>query len=291
MRLFIASMLPVFGFPFIVSEVVDSFNSCKQFFFTEHPPMITGILENSVSKDNNRYKLICQKYKNAYKFATLYDTKNRIPVFSAYGYIGHCKGRPQIPWMIEPQLEALNPEMREPCVNQAYSGDYWAQKNFTRGHLFPNGHSDDKITAKSTFTLTNTVPQYKSFNNGSWNSMEQKVRSFMDSHCRDEDNPNNTLAYVLTGSVPSKNTLLNKRVNIPSHVWTVFCCYNSSDSRWVSEAHWAENIDESKDPDKTISAKTLVELQQFLSKAYNRKFKLFSNDCSELKQKKVIYIY
>lgn len=172
--------------------------------------------------------------------------------------------------------------MREPCVNQASSGDYWTQKNFTRGHLFPNGHAADKITAESTFTLTNTVPQFETFNSGSWLKMEEHVRDSMHSHCRDKDNVNNILAYVLTGAVPGKRAPLNKRVNIPSHMWTAFCCYNSSDSTWVSQAHWAENVDESKDPDKTIRAKTLEKLQEFLQKKYNVEYKLFFNDCSDL---------
>jgi len=104
MRLFVVAML-LFGFPFIMSKVVDSFRNCREFFFHGQPPMISGILNDSVSLDNNHYKIICQKYKNEYRFATFYDTTNRIPVFSAYGYIGHCKGRPQIPWMIEPQVK------------------------------------------------------------------------------------------------------------------------------------------------------------------------------------------
>ncbi|KAK6291676.1 hypothetical protein J4Q44_G00374610 [Coregonus suidteri] len=65
-------------------------------------------------KDPNRYKLICQKYKNSYRFATLYDTTNKIPVFSAYTITGPPpKGRPNQPWMIEPQLNNIknSPEM------------------------------------------------------------------------------------------------------------------------------------------------------------------------------------
>ncbi|XDV33830.1 hypothetical protein PO909_004098 [Leuciscus waleckii] len=287
MRLFVVSILLLSGFPFIMTKVVDSFSTCSEFFFDGQPPKISGILENSVSLDNNRYKIICQQYKNAYRFATFYDTTKKIPVFSAYKYTDHYNGRPHLPWMIEPELEHIDGEMREPCVNQAFLGDSWTQKEFNRGHLFPNGHAADQNTAESTFTLTNTVPQFETFNNGSWLRMEENVRDYMHSHCRDKDNINNILAYVLTGAVPGKRAPLNKRVNIPSHMWTVFCCYNSGDRKWVSQAHWAENIDESKDPDKTIRAKTLEKLQEFLQKQYNGEYRLFFNDCSDLIKLKV----
>uniref|UniRef100_A0A8C1MQE2 Endonuclease domain-containing 1 protein-like n=1 Tax=Cyprinus carpio TaxID=7962 RepID=A0A8C1MQE2_CYPCA len=270
MRFLVVSTLLVFGFSFIKTEVVNSFSTCSDFFLNGQPPVIPGILENSVSQDNNRYKLICQKYQNAYKFATLYDTQKKIPVFSAYRYTGSCRGRPRIPWMIEPQLEADDAAMREPCVNQAFPGDYWAQNastsgNLTRGHFFPSGHAADSITAESTFTLTNTAPQYDSFNNGSWIKMEKTVRDTMNSDCC--DNSKNISAYVLTGAVPSNANLLNKRVNIPSSMWTVFCCYNSKTSTWVSQAHWADNKDEQNE-ENPINAKPLKNLQEFMQEKY-----------------------
>ncbi|XP_073678636.1 endonuclease domain-containing 1 protein-like [Garra rufa] len=278
MRLLVLSVLLVYGFSFVITEVVDSFSTCSGFFLNGQPPVIPGILQNSVSQDNNRYKLICQKYQNAYKFATLYDTTEKIPVFSAYRYTGSFTGRPHISWMIEPQLETLDADMREPCVNQAFPGDYWTQNTLNRGHLFPNGHAADLITAKSTFTLTNIVPQYASFNNGSWGEMEQRVRSIMHSHCRDKDNADNILAYVLTGAVASQAKLLNKRVNIPSNMWTVFCCYNHSTSTWVSQAHWAENKDQQNEV--TINAKNLDRFQEFMSRKYGSGSILFDVDCS-----------
>lgn len=104
MRLFVVSILLLFGFPFIMTKVVDSFSTCSEFFLKGQPPTIKDILENSVSQDNNQYKIICQKYKNAYRFANFYNTANKIPVFSAYKYTGSATGRPHLPWMIEPQV-------------------------------------------------------------------------------------------------------------------------------------------------------------------------------------------
>ncbi|XP_067281979.1 endonuclease domain-containing 1 protein-like [Pseudorasbora parva] len=278
MRLLVVSLLLLFGLPFIMTEVVDSFQNCREFFFNEQPPVFPGILNNSVSQDNNRYKLICQKYETTYRFATLYDTTNRIPVFSAYKYTGSYTGRPHKPWKIEPQLETLGGEMREPCVHQASSEDYWAQSALNRGHLFPNAHAPDNITAESTFTLTNTVPQYKNFNNGSWVRMEEEVRSIMDSHCRDRDDPNKMLAYVLTGAVPSTANFLKHKVNIPSNMWTAFCCYNGT--TWVSQTHRAENKDSNTNQ---INAKTLENLKsEFLQNKYGSgAIVLFNNECSE----------
>lgn len=79
---------------------------------------------------------------------------------------------------------------------------------------------------------------------------------------------------MLTGAVPDSKTppdILNDRVNIPSHMWTVFCCYNSTSEKWLSQAHWAENIDKSNEEGKKISEKTLKELQDFLKSKYNKR--------------------
>lgn len=108
MRLFvIISVLLVLGFPFIMTEVVESFSTCSDFFLKDQPPDIKDVLNNSASQDNNRYKLICQRYDNEYRFASLYDTMKRIPIFSAYKYTGHYDEKPHLPWMVEPQVMFL----------------------------------------------------------------------------------------------------------------------------------------------------------------------------------------
>lgn len=107
MHLFVTAMLLVVGFPFIVTEVVDSFSTCSSFFFKEEPPVIEDVLEHSTSLDNNRYKLICQKYEGEYRFATLYDITAKIPLFSAYKFTAVYGKNPHIPWMIEPQVMFL----------------------------------------------------------------------------------------------------------------------------------------------------------------------------------------
>ncbi|XP_048059645.1 endonuclease domain-containing 1 protein-like [Megalobrama amblycephala] len=273
----VISVLLVFGLPFIMTEVVDSFNTCSQFFFNKQPPVIPGILENSVSQNNNRYKLICQKYEKAYRFATLYDTTNRIPVFSAYRYTG--KGnfpRPKMKWMTESQLDPPVAEMTVQCLNQAISADYCnncESIKVNRGHLFPCCHAADSKTAESTFTLTNVVPQKISFNAGSWSRMEKETKEIMDT-CK--NNNNKVVAYVLTGAIPGNNKM-EEKVNIPSYMWMAFCCYNSMEKAWVSQAYWAPN--EEENTKVIIPKKSLLELQEFLNEKWGENVQLFQNYC------------
>uniref|UniRef100_A0A671P4H2 Uncharacterized protein n=1 Tax=Sinocyclocheilus anshuiensis TaxID=1608454 RepID=A0A671P4H2_9TELE len=267
MRLFIVSVLTVLLaliFPSAMPEVVRAFTKCREFFYKEQPPVIPGILD-SRSLENN-YKEICQKYRNVYRFATFYDTANRIPVFSAYKYTGLLILRPSKNFFIETDLDKCNYFNSHERVN--------------RGHLFPCSYAPDKLTAESTFTLTNIVPQKNSFNSGSWNRMENEIIETMNKYCYDDNDNNRVLAYMLTGAIPG-DTKLNERVNIPSYMWMAFCCYNRTGNSWVSQAYWAKNVGEDINKGKTISKKSLQDLQEFLSQTWKKKVTLFNNNCTK----------
>ncbi|KAI7808211.1 putative endonuclease domain-containing 1 protein-like [Triplophysa rosa] len=270
------SVLLLLVFPAVISEVVD-FSKCSEFFFEGKSPNITGMLVKSQSQ-NNQYKTICQKYKNAYRFATLYDTTNRIPVFSAYTVtVDKEIKRPENTWMNEPQLEVSSDEMGMPYENQATDEDFFNNSySVNRGHLFPSCHSGDEVIAGSTFTYTNIVPQKISFNSGSWNRMEIETIKLMSVHCRDKKD-NKVLAHVLTGAVLGKNKLkLKYRVTIPSFMWMTFCCYNNKSP--FSKAYWAPNEDEKGDI--RINEITLQELQENLIKNNTKVTELFYKHCT-----------
>lgn len=107
MRLLVASVVCVLlalSFSGIVSRLEDNFTNCSEFFFKGEPPLVSGILEISEPQNNN-FKVICQKYKDKKRYATLYDTEKKIPLFSAYKYTGTNEfTKPEIPWMIEMQV-------------------------------------------------------------------------------------------------------------------------------------------------------------------------------------------
>ncbi|XP_055772997.1 endonuclease domain-containing 1 protein-like [Salvelinus fontinalis] len=190
--------------------------------------------------------------------------------------------------MIEPQLEDINNQRdmkvdNKAVTHQAVDTDYKLNKmKMDRGHLFPCSYAPDDDTKRSTFTLTNAVPQASSFNKGSWKTMECRVRKALMKDCI---NNNGIKAYVVTGAVPSNNNnnnnnKLNDRVNIPSHLWTTYCCKNNL-GQLVAGAHWAENVAEEKNEMKTVTPITLNQLELKLKSVYElSEVKLFPKGCS-----------
>ncbi|XP_053272385.1 endonuclease domain-containing 1 protein [Pleuronectes platessa] len=247
-----------------VTEVVTSMSDCDQYFLNQKPPKIGGILEGGKILDQNQYKPICQTLNNLRTFVTLYDTTNKIPVFSAYKYTGNTAETP--PWMIEPQLEEINlnknmkiEEEGKCYINQAINTDYTDNQVFIKGHLLPFSYGSNENGKNSTYTLTNSVPQVISFNSGSWSRMETCVKCVLDKYCKDANRK--TEGFVVIGARPSNNIRLNDKVNIPSMLWSAFCCYSSKQNKWLAGAHWGKNIE---DGGPVLQTKTLDELHQEL---------------------------
>ncbi|XP_037615020.1 mucin-2-like isoform X2 [Sebastes umbrosus] len=261
--------LAAFLFPSIiptVTEVVKSVSDCDQFLLEETPPQVPGILEGGRILNQNRYKPICQTFDNERRFVTLYDTQNKIPVFSAYKYRGGLGGRPRNNWKIEPQLEedddknmVVGDRNKTTYDHQAGDSDYRHNGVFDRGHLFPSSHAFNISDKRSTFTLTNIVPQARKFNQGSWSRMEKCIKCVMDKYC--DNNNGVTEGFVVTGAQPSTDNVLKNRINIPSMLWSAFCCYSSNMSTWLASAHWGDNV---PPKEKHLQTKTLEELHQEL---------------------------
>ncbi|CDQ96498.1 unnamed protein product [Oncorhynchus mykiss] len=279
--------------PPALSHVVDKFSDvtdCNDFFMNGTTPNLPGILVDGIVQNQNRYKPICQKYNNIYRFATLYDTTNRIPVFSAYTFTGKGKSLRRA-WMIEPQLENENVKLNMKCCkvvnNQAADADYYKNgMHLERGHLFPCSYTPDNDTKRSTFTLTNAVPQASSFNKGSWKTMEGRVRTALVNNCKDNNNKIKAYieAYVVTGAVPNNNNnQLKERVNIPDLLWTAFCCYNNEKKEWMAGAHWGVNQEETNK--QVLNPHTLSELYDKLKQHYpgDGDVQVFPERCSNAK--------
>lgn len=102
----LAALLLLFNVP-SSAEVVRSMSDCAEFLLLNKTPEVPGILEGGNILDQNRYKPICQTWRNTKRFLMLYDTINKIPVFSANKYRGDgVRRRPTGKglWKKEPQV-------------------------------------------------------------------------------------------------------------------------------------------------------------------------------------------
>lgn len=79
-------------------------SECDSFFLNKNSPNITKILEESIILEQARYKVICEFLNGTTTFVTLYNTRNKIPFFSAAKFRGEKCGKPSYKWMIEPEV-------------------------------------------------------------------------------------------------------------------------------------------------------------------------------------------
>ncbi|XP_027526284.1 endonuclease domain-containing 1 protein-like, partial [Neopelma chrysocephalum] len=205
--------------------VVTSFvRSCPEFFYGDSPP------DRAMKPQKPAW--ICQTLNNQRFFATLYDLKNRIPMYSAYKYE---PGRVTTnhTWTVEPQLIRLNLSKNMQTVqtlehqynisktrirqSQAVNTDY-EHSGWDRGHLNPNGHHNSTDSRNATFTLTNIVPLNEKLNRGAWKKYEQQTMPKNAKNCQTGK------TYVIVGAVPGTSYISGGRVNIPSHIWSAGCC-------------------------------------------------------------------
>ncbi|KAK3556746.1 hypothetical protein QTP70_016673, partial [Hemibagrus guttatus] len=226
-----------------LTEVVNSFKQSCPTFFIRNPEKPSDIIIPTIFS-GCQYKKICQRWKNKYRFATVYDTVRRIPVYSAYTLLQAGKTERRDEWKIEPQLEDIeeykplkemidSPREAGSIFNQAVDSDY-KNINYTRGHLFPRQFAADQDQSDSTFTLTNIAPQ-KGDSNGQWARLvEEPMLNEIKQSCKLDQNH---LAYIVTGVVPGENWVTIKRdgkgykegINIPTHAWSAYCCTSKDD--------------------------------------------------------------
>ncbi|XP_049611866.1 endonuclease domain-containing 1 protein [Syngnathus scovelli] len=203
----------------VFGELNQDFSKCLNFFYKGMPPK--GV--NAVG-----YQPICQRFKNKFRFASMYQRQHRTPLYSAYVISSANGKRPTSAWMYEPQLafSRASPEMKPFNISvdqnvmesQAVLQDYM-NSNYTRGHLNPSMHQNTTEDRVATFTLTNVVPQQAGSNSGPWNSWEKGVLRMFNSFC---EGP----MYVITGAMPYANGArwIKNRVSVPEYMWSAYCC-------------------------------------------------------------------
>ncbi|KAA0713586.1 hypothetical protein E1301_Tti019623 [Triplophysa tibetana] len=247
------------------AEVVQTFgNQCDDFFAVKQPPIIIP---------TPAFKKICQRLKNVVYYATLYDTSNKIPVYSAYKFEGLMNCKRSSTWYIEPQLDDNNAgaNMASKCTpaftcgsKQALDEDY-VNSGYDRGHLAPVYHASSQQWANATFTLTNAAPQNPSFNRGQWRITEENIAKYLNTNC------NLYTKYIVTGVVPG-NLIIGNNVNVSSHIWTAYCCLDNNNKCQESQGYIGENKNDA------VKQMNVSDLEKHLAKLYKvTSFQLFAS--------------
>lgn len=214
--IYLFEILSVAHFSLHEARIAKNFQGCSKYFLGNSPP--SGFKDTSYSKG------ICQNdnYGLPDVFATLYDTKHKIPSFSAYIMDRDVLSGRVHTWHTEKEIDPSE---------QAHLSDY-KYNMLDRGHLCPSIYVS-KANRKAAYTLTNVVPQYGFFNQHIWNKAEQKGQKIMLTSCVKGK------AYFITGAIPGHATMKTRHgsmsfdtgVNIPSRMYTAACCkFQNGDS-------------------------------------------------------------
>ena len=150
-----------------------------------------------------------------------------------------------------------------------------------RGHLSPSHiNGPNRAKMNSTFTLTNTAPQYAKFNKHSWRLYEVFTESFIKKHAPEE------YVYIMIGVSGSNldesvkeiwlyGNSTNKRVKVPKYYWKAVC-YPGNKQR--SKKPWGFAFEK-----KNINKKVKPNYQSYvtLKKFAQNNFKdpLFGPEC------------
>ncbi|XP_023837689.1 endonuclease domain-containing 1 protein-like [Salvelinus sp. IW2-2015] len=258
-------------FPLLSQGNVTPFTNCLQFFVNRvHPTVLRDPMEN------NRYREICQCLMDqnnqvVYYYATLYDTKNKIPVYSAYT-LQHSNVSRKDPWYVEPQLDngsdlcmgAQQPSSIIWGQHQALNKDY-VSSGYHKGHLYPVYHTSTDLFMLATSTLTNAAPQDSHFNQGQWRTHEYNlvIKLLQNADC--------LMVYVVTGVVPG-NIYIGNGVRVAKYYWSANCCvikYGPNNSQGYL----------GPDNNGKVETLTVQQLETRLNVYYNSPFSVFRGGC------------
>ncbi|KAM4664998.1 endonuclease domain-containing 1 protein-like [Discoglossus pictus] len=275
----------------VLARVSTNFQDCLGQFYFGTPPQGFELL----SQKNSVITPICQMYEdyNNPFFASLYNKQYRYGLYSAYildkrpgdltGASQTFRLEPQLvdtrlpgEIMLQPATETAIRNLTLPGVPsdlirqvQAVNSDY-SGSGYHKGHLNPNADHPDGPGQKATYTLTNVAPMNGSLNSGQWSNNERRVRDIAVSCGR---------MYVITGVVPGNNWInVNgvNRINIPSHVWSAFCCLDNNNRPMRAEGALAPN-----DANVVTSGLSISKLESHLESLFGvSHIRLFHNDCT-----------
>ncbi|NXP35509.1 ENDD1 protein, partial [Leiothrix lutea] len=213
------SVFPGFSQGRVVRDDETGFAECNVFFPGQVPP--EGFTEPFHVK-------ICQQYNKEPRFATLYSTKDKIPLYSAFKFTKPSQSEEEN-WLVEPQIDDPENDLHEMVheadvggtvanlgANQALTSDY-VGSGYERGLLNPSLLNEEDFQV-ATYTLTNAVPLSPALSKSWHRDIGKVVEQALIPHCSQTDH-----LYLLAGAIPSSVQVKGK-VSVPESLWLAACC-------------------------------------------------------------------
>lgn len=215
-------IIPIDGF------LSPKFKDCKEFFKDQFLP-------KNYPKPLPKVE-ICQRLRGTKYYATMYNLKHKIPLYSAYMLDNTIeKEQPPDPkkWMVELGLSAKGGDMgdedeltdKEKKV-QAVNKDYTeAPEPVVRGQMATKRHKNQEART-ATFTQTNAAPFFEEFA-PVWKVVEQETKKHMMKKCVGAASPGTP--FFVAGPIPGSQKISDK-VHIPTHVYSAAACDMGKDT-------------------------------------------------------------
>ncbi len=136
---------------------------------------------------------------------------------------------------------------------------HFSRTGMTRGHMCPSNHRNNtEAHARSTFVMTNMVPQTEELNAGSWNDLEI--------WCRDRCFKENKELYIVcgphgTGGTSAKGTFkhtdFEQRIVVPSECWKVLIMLDGAGTGPAARVNAKSRVigvrmPNTREPDRTV---------------------------------------
>ncbi|XP_008821353.1 endonuclease domain-containing 1 protein [Nannospalax galili] len=252
----------------LVRQPDAGFAECDAFFHAGTPP--------AGPASEPRLK-ICQRFRGAARFATLYSPGHRCPVFSAFRAARPAPGQAEQRGLLEPQIDDPDSSLEEMIEEadavasisslgskQALNADY-LDSDYESGQLFPFSLSSDLQT--TIFPLTNSVPMTQSFRKRWHMNLNSLMDRALIPHCGNGED-----LFIITGAVPS-DSRIKDRVTVPEFVWLAACCA-------VPGGGWAMGFVKHTQGNDIIEDVMVRDLEKLLPS----KPQLFRDNCGEAEQ-------
>ncbi|NXH22624.1 ENDD1 protein, partial [Bucco capensis] len=261
------SLFPGFSQGRVVGEDEPGFAECNVFFLGQVPP--EGFTEPFHVK-------ICQQYNRKPRFATLYSTKDKIPLYSAFKYSKAAPSEEEH-WLLEPQVDDPENDLHEMAheaaitgtvanlgANQALTSDY-VGTGYERGLLNPSLLNEEDFQM-ATYTLTNSVPLSPALSKSWHRDIRRVVEQALAPHCSKKDH-----LYLLAGAIPSR-VLVKGKVSVPESLWLAACC--------DAPEGWSLGLVKNMDDENSLADLTVGQLEKQLLAGVH----LFKGNCGEENQ-------